>query len=275
LSSQGFTLVELLVAATLTAILGVALTRLLISDSRFVSRQDAMMEARQVSRAAMNTLAELRMTSRGGLLVASKDSVTIRVPFAFGMACQGSGSTQIASLAPADSLLYATSVPNGVASLKSTGLYAFAPATGLAASTDTASCAAADSVRVVPGGRLVEITGITGSPASRPQAGEIVYLFQTVTYKFAPSTEIPGRRALWRKAGSAAYEELVTPFDTAARFAFLTGPNLTPVLTPPADLTTVRGLELRLIGQSQHPASVGEPPQRFELITRFVFSNAK
>src|SRR5579872_5541358 len=52
--SRGFTLVELMLAMVVMALLGIGLTRILINDSRVVSRQDAMMSARQGARAAMN-----------------------------------------------------------------------------------------------------------------------------------------------------------------------------------------------------------------------------
>lgn len=271
MNERGFTLIELIVASTVAALLGVALVQLLVNDSRFVARQDAMMEARMVSRAAINVLSELRTVSRGGLRAASADSVTVRVPYAFGMACGGSGSSIVASLVPSDSLIYAQAVPGGVASRRPGDTYAYVLGISVAASSDTASCTA-DSIRVLPGGRLVQISGLSGPPTNRPQSGDIIYLFQTVTYTFAPSAELPGRRALWRRVGGASAEEIVTPFDPAARFAFLTGPTLQVTLAPPAVLDSVRGLELRLVGESERWAS-GDTPERFELITRLVFFN--
>src|SRR5207253_1750967 len=64
MNRRGFTLTELLMAMAVMAILGVALTRILVNDSRFVSRQDAMLSARQGARAALNSvLSELSMVA--------------------------------------------------------------------------------------------------------------------------------------------------------------------------------------------------------------------
>jgi prepilin-type N-terminal cleavage/methylation domain-containing protein len=93
LNRRGFTLVELLVGTIVMAVLGVALVRMLMSDSRFVSRQDAMMSARQVARGATNLVApELRMISDGGLAAVSNTAVTARIPYAFGITCASPSS---------------------------------------------------------------------------------------------------------------------------------------------------------------------------------------
>lgn len=108
MTRRGFTLIELLVAVVVAGILGVALTRLLVNDSRFVERQDAMLSSRRTSRTAMNwVVTELRMVSNGGLVGAAPDSVTVRVPFAFVMTCGRVGGLQIMSRLPVDSLSYA------------------------------------------------------------------------------------------------------------------------------------------------------------------------
>ena len=198
--SRGFTLVELLVAVVVMAILGTALTRMLISDSRFVSRQDAMISARHAARAAMNTMAvELRMVSDSGLLAASPDSITARLPYAFGMTCQPLGPSLIASLVPPDSLTYASAVPDGMA-LRAAGTYTVIEGINASSSSQSDKCTA-DSIRAIPGGMYIMISNLGASPT--PPPGQLFYLYQTVTYRFGASTELPGRIALWRKVGTA------------------------------------------------------------------------
>ena len=238
MSKAGFTLVELLVGMAVTAILGVALARILISDSRFVGRQEAMIDARHASRAAMSIMSvELRMVGDGGLLAATPDSVAVEVPYAFGITCNTSGTDLIASLMPRDSLMYASAVLDGMAWRDSLGVYNRITGLTVTSSTNNGACDA-DSVRVVPGGELIAVSGISGSP---PGPGQIMYLYQTVTYRFGSSTEIPGRIGLWRRVASAAAEEIVAPFDTSAGFGCLVGPNLQVLTCPPGGgLATVR-----------------------------------
>ncbi len=269
--TRGFSLVELLVALTVTAVLGVALLQLLVTDSKFVTRQGAMMEARSTARAALNRLSvDFQHVSDGGVLAAAPESVTVRVPYAFGIGCRTISSHVVASMMPPDSLTYAMAVPGGVAKREANGAYSFWVGTPtITTSTDTASCHA-DSIRVVPGGPLVELQ--VPSPA-RPDTGQIFYLFEAITYKFAPSVDLPGRTGLWRRAGSGAAEEIVTPFDSTARFAFLTGPLLVPSASPPASLDSLRGLELHLIGESEGQANGDTDPYAFDLVTHVIFRN--
>jgi type II secretory pathway pseudopilin PulG len=257
-------------------LLGAALARILINNSRFVERQDAMMEARATARAAMQSMAsELHGVGDNGLLGASRDSVTLRVPYAFGMACRFSGGTTIASLMPVDSVTYASAAPEGLAWRTVGGAYTAISPVAVASSGNISQCTA-DSIRVIPGGKLVAISGPSVNSNS-PPSGSLMYLYHTVTYKFAPSVDLPGRRGLWRKAGSAGYEELAAPFDTSAKFAFLFGPymrvQVRTSISIQASRDSVRGLELRLTGASVTTPPGASRPPRFDLRSRIAFSN--
>ncbi len=269
MNRRGFTLTEVLIALTVLGLMGIALTRVLINESRFVSRQETMMSARQASRAAMNVAAEeIRMVADFGLTTASNKQIVLRVPYAFGMMCRVSGAVRIAALVPPDSLMYASAVPEGYQWRAANDAYFTAWPATVAASADVASCTA-DSVRVLPGGKLIQMTPTTPTAPS----GTLFFLYQQVRYRFAPSVDLPGRTALWRRVGAGVDEELVAPFDTSSGFRFLVGPNLTPQSAPPAPLTMTRGLELILVGASDSPAQGTPEPQKFELRTRVAFLN--
>ena len=271
MNRRGFTLVELLVGTAVMAVLGVALVRMLVSDSRFVSKQDAMMFARQTSRGALNMMSvELRMIADGGLISAQRDSVRARIPYAFGVTCDQTGASQIvAALVPPDSLTYDSASPAGFAWQDSDGDYQTDSGISIASSSDVGACAT-DSVFVVPGGRLIQISGISGGI---PPTGRIFYLYQDISYRFEDSAELPGRIALWRRVG-ATDEELAVPFDTASKFRCLTGPLLDVEDCPPAGgPSQVRGLELVLVGASELAPRGSIEPAIFELITRIAFLN--
>lgn len=263
MTRRGFTLIELLVTIVVLAILGAALARLMVSNSRFVARQEAQLEARQTARAAMNVVTtELRMVSDGGLLAASADSVRVRVPYAFGVLCRNG----YALLAPPDSAAYAAAVPGGIAYQQASGSYTFNSSVTVTGTTASTTQCDLDSLRVVPGGKR-----ITLSSAALP-ATAIFYLYQTVTYKFASSVALPGRRALWRNT-PAGDEELLAPFASTARFAFLVGSRLTVQTTVPGLLSQIRGLELRLTGESEGTPVGAAGPMQFPLSPRIKFMN--
>jgi prepilin-type N-terminal cleavage/methylation domain-containing protein len=258
MTRRGFTLVELLIAMVVASLLGIGLTQMLVSDSRFVSRQEGMLSARATARAAMNVMAvELRMVGDSGLVAAAADAITVRVPYAFAMACQPAGPILYASLMPTDSVAYASAAPEGIAWRTSIGDYVLVDRPLTAALTTDSSYCQADSIRVV----------------MLPPSGSIFNLYQIVTYRFAASADLPGRTALWRDAGGAS-EEIAAPFDAGSGFGFLVGVNLVPQASPPADLGTVVGLELRLLGMSETRASNADF-ETFDLTTHVPFLNRR
>ncbi|MBI4500977.1 MAG: prepilin-type N-terminal cleavage/methylation domain-containing protein [Gemmatimonadetes bacterium] len=285
MSRRGFTLIEIIIAMTLMAVIGIGFTRILINDSRFVSRQDALMGARQGARAALNTLvAELRMIGDGGLVADSAKKIVARIPFAFGALCNQTGGTVTASLLPVDSLSYNTAINSGgtigLAYLLKpyNGTYQFPTPTSLsvANSTNMAQCTV-DSLRVLggsPAGKLIDMTVSPASALAAAVSGSLFYLYQTVTYSFENSTDpsLTGRTALFRQVSGLTADELVAPFDTSAGFKCLTGLALTRAACPVA-VSSVRGLELHLVSASEKNPQGWSKPETFDLTARIVFVN--
>ncbi len=110
LGRRGFTLIELLTALTIFGIIAGALTGLIISQTRFFSQQDALREARSTSRAALNMiLSDLRMVEAiGGREAAAPQSITVRVPYSFGIVCTSVAGTAVVSLLPTDPTTFAS-----------------------------------------------------------------------------------------------------------------------------------------------------------------------
>ena len=84
---------------------------------------------------------------------------------------------------------------------------------------------------------------------------------------------MPGRMALWRQVNGGALVEMIAPFATDARFAFLMGSQLAVQEVAPADLETVQGLELRLFAESETTPEGASAPARFEMRARVKFTN--
>lgn len=271
---SGFTLIELLVTMVVMAIVGTILARMLISDSRFVSRVEAEMAARQTARAAMHSLVtELRMISAGGLTLALDSAVGGRIPYAWGLACGRNGSNVVATIIPVDSMRYSVAAPAGFAWQDSTGAYNFHTGTVIPSTTPRAECTA-DSIRTLAGGFTVELEPAPAlAPAEMP-SGSIFYLYELLRFDFAPSVVMPGRRALWRtNEVSLVSEELLAPFDSTAAFRFVTDPN-GPILTvPPGNLNSITGLDLLLVSESEVIPNGATRPETFELRTRVSFLN--
>ena len=268
----GFSLAELTVAMLIGGIIGIALARLIIHQSRFVAMQDAMMRARSGARAALNALSgELRAVTNGGLVQAGPDSITVRVPYAFGVACQQTGGTTIVSLLPTDSSLYGAAVASGYAWRDSTATFRLVePAT---VSSGTCSVPAPYITTLSSTGWTARSVALAPNVGATP-VGAIVYLYQTVRYAFAASVGIPGRRALWRTVVSTGTrDELVAPFDSSAKFQFLVGGAYALQSAPPAVLDSVRGVRVKLVGASETAPQGRSQPVTFDLTTDILFRN--
>ena len=273
---RGFTLTELLVGMVLMGIVGVALTKLFVSQSRFYDGETQMRRARFVTRTAINAaLSDLRMVeATGGVVSATGKQVTVRVPYAIGIVCANSPVQTTLSLWPVDSTVYATAGFGGYAWRDSLGNEAYVEA-GTSLVTDAAAVCTAAGVTVLAGGRVVAVR--PPLPAALPAVtavGTPVFLVQRLTYEFKASTTLPGRTALWRSvAGTGQADELVAPFDSAASFGFFVAGSDTAQAAVPSPLSMIRGLQLNLSGQSERAPEGASTPRQAVAVTAVFFNN--
>jgi prepilin-type N-terminal cleavage/methylation domain-containing protein len=252
----GFSLAETLVSLAIMGIIGVALTRLLVTQSQFFNEQSAQMNARSVSRSATSmVIQELRMLDvGGGVVAAAPDSMTIRVPFRMGIVCATAGVTT-ASFLPVDSSMNANAALSGYAWRDTTtGAWTYQES-GVSTAAGVAATCTANNITTVTGG-----TVLTVSPAAPGGAtpGTPILLHQRVTYKFKASTSVPGTIGLYRRVvATNTEEELVAPFDTAAKFRFYDLNSATAQAAVPSPLSNMRGVELVLTAVNERPTRSG------------------
>lgn len=273
---RGFTLTELLVGMVLMGIVGVALTKLFVSQSRFYDRQSQMRRARFVTRTAINAaVSDLRMIeATGGVVSATTTQVTVRVPYAIGIVCANTPVQTTLSLWPVDSTVYATAGFGGYAWRDSVGNETYVEA-GSSLVSDAATVCTAANVTVLPGGRVVAVR--PPLPAALPAVtavGTPVFLIQRLTYEFKVSTTLPGRTALWRTVvGTGQTDELVAPFDSTASFGFFVVGSDTAQAAVPVPVNTMRGLQLKLAGQSERAPEGTSAPRQALAVTAVFFNN--
>jgi prepilin-type N-terminal cleavage/methylation domain-containing protein len=264
---RGLTLIELIITLVLVAIIGAAAGRLLISQTRFYARMSAKKDARQVTRNATNILqTELSMIEAGGgVAAATNDSITVRMPYAWGVMC--SAATMM--VLPVDSALYAMATFAGYAikDTTATGAYAYTTS-GTTPTAGTASnCTGMTYPITAPtNGLYLTVSGSSGTQ------GAPMFLWQTITYKFASSGIFSGQRGLFRRVGTGTPEEILAPFQSTAQFGFYNLYSDTAQTTVPT-LADIRGVELRLYAQSQTRASNRSSPETVNVKTAIFFRN--
>jgi prepilin-type N-terminal cleavage/methylation domain-containing protein len=299
---RAFTLVEILTSLAILGIIGLAFVRIILSQSRFTEGQMAGRNARTVSRNAMNILlTDIRMVQDdGGLRYASRDSVTVRVPVAFGLLCSNTAGVAAMQILPIDSSMTAMGQYAGWAYRDSaTGRFQYldalnpvpfnslgTPALATVCSDSTIS-AGVQRPGILPmsytigttirSSKIVQVTDPVTTLTPNP--GWPIFLFQEITYRFQTSTAYPGRIGLFRKVKQSGttpiVDEIIAPFDTSAKFRFYTlNADAAQDASSTMDLTTVRGLELVLAGSSPR-AQQGKKAAEQALVTGVFFKNRR
>lgn len=298
---RAFTLVEILTSLAILGIIGLAFVRIILSQARFTEGQMANRNARTVSRNAMNILlTDIRMVQDdGGLRFATRDSVTVRVPVAFGLLCANTAGLATMQILPVDSAMTSMGQYSGWAYRDSaTGRFQYqdavspVPFGSLAAGTTTTCTDSTIALGVQKPG-ILPMTYTVGSTTrtskviqvsdpvttATPNAGWPIFLYQQITYRFQPSTAYPGRVGLFRKVRQAGatpiVDEIIAPFDTSAKFRFYAlNADAAQDYTSSLDLSTVRGLELVLAGSSPR-AEQGKNNAQQALVTGVFFKNRR
>jgi prepilin-type N-terminal cleavage/methylation domain-containing protein len=254
----GFSLIELLVSLTLTAVIGVAMTGLFVTQSRFLDQQQKAEYARNVTRSATNIMmSELRMLERdSGVVAASDSSITVRVPYAMGIVCATTSSLLTLSMLPVDSVMFADARIAGFAYRKADGSYNYVATTttpALAGSSTACSSAGITDLTSQGGAKRTIATGGTTHPAP---IGSPVLLYQVIRYHFGNSATVSGRKGLYRAVPAASIdEEIVAPFDTSARFRFYVNDAKTSQTAVPTNLKTLTGIDLILNSIEERPTN--------------------
>ena len=222
------------------------------------------------------------MISAGtGIEAASPTSLTMRVAIRVGMACTstvGSPGVVVATFTPSDTSIASTSLGyNGFASLQTSGEYQYTDGSGIPTVALGVQCTAAPaSLTPVAGSATLSMVG-TSLPLAIP-AGTPVILWRRVRYDLAPSVLLPGRLALWRRQLDAAStvvssEELAAPLEASTRFGFYTNNARASSDTVPTALGDLRGIELRLVGESLRTVRGASQTEQSHLTTAVFFLN--
>jgi type II secretory pathway pseudopilin PulG len=289
----GTTLAELLIGLVVIAIVATGLLKLLTTQTRFADNQEAMRSSRSVSRDAFNIMmTDLRMVQDTlAIQKATPDTITVRVPYAYGIVCGTTLGVTTVSLVPGDSAQRALAAYSGVAYRDSaSGIFQFSPKglTGtLLYGTSNQQQACADSVtgpgitQVSYRGRRDSVMAITQplgtpKPISAALPGNPMFLWQEITYAFGPSTAYgPSKRGLYRIVTNGSTDEIIAPFDTSAHFRFYVLNQDASQINPPANLNTIRGLDLRLNARSANTPAGNKEPKLSKVMTAVYFKNRR
>lgn len=271
---DGFTLVEVLVALVLTAVVGAAVTSVFVTQNAFYDTQEKVTSARAVSRAATNMmLTELRaVETTSGIVAAGPDSLRVRVPFALGVSCGQDLLGVHVSILPVDS----TAWVDGLAAYggylwRNPATGGYAQRTGGSVDIGSTVCSSGAFPISTTFSEMNDRAHVIRLPLAAVvvPVATAVLLYQEVTYRFDDSGMVAGARGLFRQVTGGAPEELASPFDETARFRFYELDEVVAQDAPPTNIDDLRGVELVLTGVSERPDADGS--ERITPLTTAIF----
>lgn len=288
-SRRGFTLIEILITLVVMSVIGAALVQLLVNQTRYFDRQVGLRSARAVSRTAVSVLtSDLRMAHGVSALATDGKSITIRVPYRFGIVCSApttAGSPITAQMAPIDSAANAMATFAGWAYRASTSPYKFVfPTTPTVTTATAANTLLCNTYGTSSGVRPVTLGTQTSTPMDLSPGnatlggvvtvGQAVMFYQTINYQFKSSAAFPGRTGLYRTVSGGASEELMAPFDGGSRFRYFFATDDTSRTTvATSDTSNVVGVDITLIGLSTKKAFGSSSYTKSTNVTAVFFRN--
>lgn len=277
---RGVSLVELLIAMLVAAIIGASLISLLVGQSKFSERLTAERDARSAARSAQAILtSDLRMVDPDwGVEAASTTLLRIRVPYALGVFCGVNGTNYIVQVLPVDPAQFDEAGHAGYAIRGVGGVFTpYTVAGRSVVGSSTACTGATPAIEVVPGATIVQLPQ-PATPPAEPVAGTPVVLYRRIEYSYGTST-VHGQRALFRTVlvgdGNVAVE-VGGPFLGTAAFAFFTraAPE-TATGTAPVPITNLVGIQVGMPGRSERNPRLATQTVSTDLTTSIYFTNRR
>jgi prepilin-type N-terminal cleavage/methylation domain-containing protein len=264
----GFTLVEVLIALTISSIIAASLISLLVGQSRFYNRTDHQMNAEQVAQATFDLLStELRMATGSDLLAAESDSLALRFDVLQAIVCDPVSSSAAAIYVfdrTTNAGLTGSFVGIAVSGPYETD-FAYAdswnPTPTATGAGPQSTCVLAGVPGTGPSSDYLEINGWSSQFGAVPERGAFVRAYGRLSYHIAASSFLPAGWAVWR-----GNQELVGPFESGAAFAYVMsdGSVQSSVLSSDFDDVVAVRLTATAVGDGSNPYGVSRPVD-FEL----------
>ena len=286
---RGFTLIEILITLVVMSVIGAALVKLLANQTRYFDRQVGLRSARAVSRTAVSVLtSDLRMAQGVASLTTDGSSITIRVPYRFGIVCSApttAGSPITVQMAPIDSAANAMATFAGWAYRSATSPYKYVfPSTPSVTTATAANALLCNTYGTSSGVRPVTLGTQTSTPMDVSPGnatlggvvtvGQAAMFYQTIKYEFKSSSAFTGRKGLWRTVSGGTSEELMAPFDGTSRFRYYFVTDDTSRTTIAAsDTSSIVGVDLVLVGLSTKKAYGSSSYTKSTNVTSVFFRN--
>lgn len=251
----GFTLVEAVVALTISTVVVLLVASLFLVQSDYYSWMRDRARIQDAARSVVERVAdEARSMPPGAALVADSTRFAFRQPLAFGAVCGFVGGEHAVHVHGGAGDLDTDEI-DGVGVRADDGSWSFAAASWAAIDRSGSGAPACEAEGADTSGapsdfeRMADLGSMTGVAT---EIGSIVVLYAELEFRFQPSTLDPQSWALYRGPFGGSLVEFATGMDSDAHFAYRTGGATFASSVTGSDLAEIDGLRI-------HGAAMGTP----------------
>jgi len=226
----GFTLVEAIVALTLSSVLVVLVGTTFMVQNRYYATQMARTTSQDNARMVTEMVAsELRALTDSAVVIATNQRLVVRSPMVMAAVCaHDPKATRIAVQIPGGTSGLSLSEVSGFGLRASTGRWGYYDISGWAAIAGSGGnppgeCYnnGADTVGI--SGDYVRLVSIDTYAGSWPADGTVMMIYRKVEYKIQTSDMDPSTLGLFRGIYGGTLVELATGLDSSSGFLYRTG----------------------------------------------------
>lgn len=248
----GFTLVEALVAMTLSSVLVILVSTVFLVQNQYYAIQLERSAAHDNARVGTEMVAsEIRSVPLGGVTRAENKRLQVRSPMLLGVVCGHPGSNRVSVQLDGGVAGINTDDVGGVALLNPvTGAWDYRDANWgnmyQGGGSPAADCATNGADTAGVSGDFARFRRFNSYFGGLPPTGSVVMFYREVEYRFATSTMDPTTTALYRGKVGETLDELVTGMDATAQFLYRTGGSSYFTTVSGGSLANVDAIRLRI-----------------------------
>lgn len=226
---RGFTLMEAIVAMTLSSVLVVLVGTTFLVQNNYHATQLARTAAQDNARMVTEVVAsEIRSVMKGGVRVAANRRLEVRSPIVLGVVCAHSTGNRVVVQFEGGVAAMDTDEMSGVALLDAgTGEWDYEDASwgsvNQGGGSPAADCFAKGADTVGVSGQFHRFRRFNNLFGGLPAIGSVVMFYREVEYEFDTSEMDPSTMALFRRVDGDDPVEFVTGLDATAQFLYRTG----------------------------------------------------
>lgn len=220
---RGFTLVEALIATVLSTVVVMLVTSVFLVQNQFYSDTvNRSMLHESIRGATALVSSDLGGVSVGGILTAEDDEVVFRTPLLIGGVC-GERNGEAYVFFPVSEEEVDVAAVKGFGIRSSSLPWTYTPAEwesirGSSGGYAAQVCAEEGADTTGAAAHFYRLAGISSSPPV--QVGDLIMLFREVELKLAPSTLVPGARAIYRGQPGDPLMEVATGLSAGSGFEY-------------------------------------------------------